>query len=359
MYETQTYEALLERMLDRVTDQMDKREGSIIYDALAPAALELAQMYAELDIQLNLSFADTATGEYLERRTAEYGIQREPATHAVRKGIFYKGDGTRAEVNIGSRLASGDLVYEITARLGAGEYALTCETAGEIGNTATGALLPLDYIAGLAAAELNIVLVPGENAEDDETLRSRYLQAINEQPFGGNISDYKQTINEMEGVGGVKVFPVWKGGGTVKCTIIASNGRRPSTELISRVQTAIDPVVNSGEGIGLAPIGHRVTIAGVEEVVITVSTKLTLEPGATVGQVKLDVNDILAAYVKELTAGWKDQEQIIIRISQLDARIVGVKGIADVTDTTVNGKPANLVLGAEQIAVWGGVGTLE
>lgn len=359
MYEAQTYEALLERMLARVSDQMDKREGSIIYDALAPAAIELAQMYAELDVQTNLSFADTATGEYLERRTAEYGVQRQAASVAVRKGLFYTADGSKAEVPVGSRLANGELIYKVTGRLAAGEYALECETKGEVGNTAVGTLLPLDYIAGLAVATLDAVLVPGEDAENDEALRSRYLQAINEQPFGGNIADYKQTINAMEGVGGVKVFPAWQSGGTVKCTIISSDGRKPSSELITRIQTAIDPEVNKGQGLGLAPIGHRVTIAGVEEVVISVSAKLTLTSGTTIGQVQTDVNEVLSSYIKSLTADWRNQEQIIIRISQLDARILGVKGIADVSNTTINGKAGNITLEAEQIAVWGGVGSLE
>ncbi|MFD1885903.1 baseplate J/gp47 family protein [Paenibacillus wenxiniae] len=359
MYEAQTYEALLERMLARVSDQMDKREGSIIYDALAPAAIELAQMYVELDVQTKLSFADTATGEYLERRTAEYGIQRQTASASVRKGLFYAADGSKTEVPIGSRLASGELIYKVTGRLAVGEYALECETKGEIGNTAVGALLPLDYIAGLAVATLDGVLVPGEDTEHDEALRSRYLQAINEQPFGGNVADYKQTIQAMEGVGGVKVFPAWQGGGTVKCTVISSDGRKPSSELIARIQTAIDPEVNKGQGLGLAPIGHRVTIAGVEEVVITVSAKLTLTPGTTIGQVQADVNEALSSYIKSLTADWRNQEQIIVRVSQLDARMLGVKGVADVSNTTINGQAGNVTLGAEQIAVWGGVGKLE
>lgn len=359
MYEAQTYEVLLERMLDQVSDKLDKREGSIIYDALAPAAIELAQMYTELDIQMNLSFADTASGEYLERRTAEYGINRQAATYAIRKGLFYKGDGSKVDVAIGIRLASGDLIYVVSEKLAVGEYALTCETAGEVGNTATGTLLPLDYIQGLAIAELGEVLVPGENVEDDETLRARYVQAINEQPFGGNVADYKQEINELEGVGGVKVFPAWQGGGTVKCTLIASDGRAPSIELLNRVQTIIDPIVNQGIGIGIAPIGHRVTIAGVQEVSIYISTRLTLDAGTTIGQVQADLNDTLSAYIKELTTSWKNVDQIVIRLSQLDARIIGVRGIADVNDTQINGNATNFTLQPEQIAIWGGVDELE
>ena len=39
-YEDITYEVILQRMLNRVPNNMDKREGSIIYDALAPAEVE-------------------------------------------------------------------------------------------------------------------------------------------------------------------------------------------------------------------------------------------------------------------------------------------------------------------------------
>ena len=39
-----TYEEILQRMLGRVPNTIDKREGSLIYTALAPAAAELIQM---------------------------------------------------------------------------------------------------------------------------------------------------------------------------------------------------------------------------------------------------------------------------------------------------------------------------
>ena len=68
MYEDIIYEDILERMLDHVPDDMDKREGSVIYDALAPAAIELQLMYLELDVILKETFADTASREFLLRR---------------------------------------------------------------------------------------------------------------------------------------------------------------------------------------------------------------------------------------------------------------------------------------------------
>ena len=47
-YEDMTYEVILKRMINRVIDKypnIDYREGSLIYNALSPAALELAIMY--------------------------------------------------------------------------------------------------------------------------------------------------------------------------------------------------------------------------------------------------------------------------------------------------------------------------
>ena len=38
MFEENDFDTLMERMLENVSDELDKREGSVIYDAIAPAA---------------------------------------------------------------------------------------------------------------------------------------------------------------------------------------------------------------------------------------------------------------------------------------------------------------------------------
>lgn len=359
MYDHQTFEAILQRMLDRVNGDVDKRPGSIIYDALAPAAAELAQLYMELDINLNLSFADTATGEYLERRTAEFGINREPATKARRKGLFFTSSEVPMDVPVGSRFSLGDLNYLALSRIAAGQWLLECETVGVVGNQDYGPLLPIDYVEGLARAELADVLVPGEDAETDESLRQRYTSAINEQAFGGNVADYKQEINAINGVGGVKVFPVWNGGGTVKCTIIASDFSPPSPTLVDEVQTQIDPVGNSGQGIGLAPIGHQVTITGAQAVTIDIGATLTLAAGTTIGQVQSDVEEAIRTYLLSLRQAWSDESALIVRTAQIESRILAVPGVVDISGTQLNGGTANVVLTDEQIPIMGTVALNE
>jgi uncharacterized phage protein gp47/JayE len=354
LYEGQTFEAILQRMLDRVPADIDKRPGSVIYDALAPAAAELAQLYAELDINYNLSFADTASGEYLTRRAAEFGVNRRPATKTRRQGMFYGAGDEPIDVPIGSRYGIDGLIYAVVGKVSTGVYVLECETAGTVGNQPFGALLPIEYVAGLVRAELGAVIVPGEDEEDDESLRQRYYAAVNEPAFGGNVADYKLKIGAIEGVGGVKVFPVWQGGGTVKCTIIASDWSAPAPTLVSEVQEAIDPTPQ-GEGYGLAPIGHQVTIAGVQPVTINVETTVTLDAGVIVGQVQGPIEEVIETYLLSLRKDWASQSQLVVRISQIESAILTVPGVIDVTGTALNGAAVNITLGSEEIPTLGTV----
>ena len=58
-----TYEEILRGMLDRAPEDIDKREGSVIYDALAPTAYFLAQQDFQLEHFPDLVFLDTAVGD--------------------------------------------------------------------------------------------------------------------------------------------------------------------------------------------------------------------------------------------------------------------------------------------------------
>lgn len=359
MYEHQTYEAIMKRMLDRVSNKVDKREGSVIYDALAPAAAELAQMYMDLDVNINLSYADTSSGEYLDRRTAEFGVTRHPATPSRRLGKFFDRVGLPMDIPLRSRFSIQDQTYMAVSRQALGEYALECESLGSVGNLYYGALLPIDHVEGLARAELSDVIVPGEDEESDENLRKRYMERVNEQPFGGNVADYKQKIGAIAGVGGVKVYPVWQGGGTLKCTLITSDFQSPSSQFITDVQNVIDPILGKGNGWGLAPIGHTVTIAGTASQPIDVTTTVTLAAGLSPGMIQTEVEQAISEYLYLLRKAWADEEALIVRISQIESRLLTVKGIIDVNGTLLNGQAANIELGIDEIPLLGAVSIHE
>lgn len=345
MFEDVTFEMIMDRMLSKVPGTMDKREGSIIYDALAPAAIELQLIYMQLDIVLQEAFADTASRDSLIRKAAERGLKPEEATFAVVKGEF---SPISIEIPVASRFNLDENNYQVIEKIIDGQYRLRCETAGSDGNR-RGQLIPVEEIEGLETAAITEILIPGEDAEDTEDFRRRYFDSFDSQAFGGNIADYKQKTKTIDGVGGCKVYPVWNGGGTVKLVITDSTSSKPSAELVNVVQSDIDPEVNKGKGYGIAPIGHTVTVAGVDEQTINIQTEIVFSGESTL---ESSINSLRAAvdkYFLSLAETWEDEEKLVVRISQIEYNLLECAEVLDVSATAINGEAANLILGSDEI----------
>lgn len=398
MYEDITYELLLARMLEKAhaaNANLDTREGSLVWLSHAPAAVELQNLYLQLDNILRETFADTASREYLMLRAAERGIVPYSATPAT---LRLQITPPTLELDANTRFSIGACNYGVTDNLGNGAYELTCETAGEIGNAWSGPVLPIDYVEGLESCTITGLLVPGEDEEDTEAFRKRYFDSLNAQAFGGNRADYLEKVNAIPGVGGVKVYRAWNGdikpavllppegtaewiagasapegvkawletihaaaaerqltvGGTVRVVVIDSTFAAPSQALVELVQTTVDPLQNAGEGEGIAPIGHVVKVEGVQETVVDLSFSLSYQKGLDWETVKPYVLSALNAYFKELAKTWAEQgEELIVRISQVESRVLGVTGIQDISGTKINGLEANFSLASDRIPVLG------
>lgn len=347
MYEDKTYETLLREKLAQVALTLDKREGSIIFDAIAPNSLESAMIYVALDTILNETFADTASRDYLILRCAERGIAPYAATPAVGIGEF------NIDVPIGSRFSCDKYDWVVTEKIQAGKFYMTCETPGADPNGYTGTLIPVDYIEGLTTAILNEIYIPGEDEEDTEVLRLRYLNSFSNQSYGFNRAQYIETTEAIPGVGGCKPYRAWNGPGTVKLVITDSNHGVPSPELIETVQTTIDPTQNHGDGIGLAPIDHEVTVEAVTGTTIDVTTKMTYAPGWSLEECQPYIEDALNAYYEELNATWSKENNLIVRISQIEQRLLALPGIVDIAGTALNGSERNVTLDENAIVVKG------
>nr|WP_321152414.1 baseplate J/gp47 family protein [uncultured Acetatifactor sp.] len=401
MYEDTTYEVILQRMLGRVPDKFDKREGSLIWDTHSPTAIELQLLYIELDAILREAYGDTASREFLILRCREKGIRPHEATRAVLRGMFVP-DGLVAP---GERFNIGNVNYVFTGKRAGDEkggWEVECETPGRIGNQFFGQMIPMEYIKGLQSAELTEILVLGEDEEDTEDLRQRYFAAFDEYAFGGNRADYLKKTNSIPGVGRTKITRVWNGnispadmvpkesveewyngiigtltgevrdwlstlfraakekklttGGTVLLTIIDSEFGPASDALIQTVQTAIDPEENAGDGYGIAPIGHVVRVESAKAREIAVKTNLAFEDGYGWGNLQSSIEEAVSTYFLELRKEWADASRLIVRVSQIDTRLLGVQGIIDVQGTTLNGERNNLELGEYEVPVLGGVG---
>ena len=347
-----SFEEIMERTLKRVNTDVDKREGSVIWNAIAPIADELAYFYTLLDAVLEEGFADTAERDYLIRKCKERGIYPTDATYAVLRADF------NMEIPIGNRFNLGDLNYVILEEIEHTEsvwsYQLQCEEAGTEGNSQFGELSAIDFVDTNMEGSITELLIPAEDEEDTEALRKRFLGSFKATAYGGNKAQYKEEILKMSGVGGVKVIPVWNGGGTVKVIIINSNYDKASEVLVSTVQNAVDPTPQ-GTGAGIAPIGHTVTVVSCDEVPIDVSTSCVLEDGYTWDAIKEQVITAFEEYLLEIRKNWEDNDTSVVRISQLENRILGIDGVIDVLNTTINGTDQNFTLEFSEIPVLGEV----
>lgn len=352
MFEEQTEEFILKRMMDNIPDNFDKREGSIIYNALAPCALEVARMYAEMDYFLECTFASpNMPNKFLDLRVGEEGLKRRKATNAIKKGYFYNEKNEPIDIPIGSRFSLDNFNFKAIKKIVNGIYEMKSESIGIESNTLIGQLIPIEYIEGLSTATLGELIIPGQDEETNESLYSRYIEYLNEKPFGGNVADYKIKSKSIDGIGAVKVFPIWNGGGTVKIVFLDSQYNIPTTELVNKLQTALDPVKNQGKGFGLAPVGHIVTVKSADKLDINIKTKLTLKRGVTIGQVKQDIEKSIKDYLLNLRKEWHEEDNVIIRISQIEARILNVDGVADVFNTSINNIEENLSLDPEEVPI--------
>lgn len=330
-YSTQTYERILQRVLQRVDNNLDKREGAVIYDAAAPLSAELVLAYIAMDWTLEQGFAPTAAQEYLERRAAEFGYAPMPATAAVMRGEFSR------DITLGDRFALGEHTYTATERLGDGAYALTCEKPGRMGSAALGDLLPITHIPSLEWARMTAVLTPGTDREELEHFRARFLDRLREPATSGNAYHYKQWALSVPGVGAVRVLPLWAGPGTVKVLVADENRNPADAALLEAVKTYLEEV---------RPIGAAVTVAAPEILEVTVSADVVMAPGTgrTLDQIQEDFFQAAVEYLEGVVFA-----QNYISLSVLGSILMGVIGVREYNNLHLNGKAENLTLDDIQV----------
>lgn len=359
-----TVETLLERMLAAVPDEVDKRPSTVLYANFSAVAFELMELYLKAYYIEQNAFADTADREHLIRIAKPHSLTPYPKTAAKVIGQF------NIELPLGIRFQKDAHFFYISKNLGLqsdGTYhaELTNETLGVLSDDVSGHIIPItisgvaEQIEGLQYARIIKIISRGENEESTEDFRKRYFNASKFKSYGGNIEDYKEMTRAIPGIGGVKVIPIWNGGGTVKLVITDSAYKKPSDEFLREVKRIIDPVEHEGKGFGLAPIDHVVTIVGPTERSVDIALNLVYEDGQNWELLKAQVGKVLEAYFSKIREDWEAQDGIsdviIVRRAYIETYVLGIDGIKDVSFTTLNGKNENAVFDKYELPVLGSV----
>jgi len=337
MYEKYTYEYLLKRALDNVPSDVDKRQGSIIYDALAPTCAELAQMYIELDSILNNFNVQTAFDKYALIRIAEMGIDRKEATPAVVLAQMY--GNFQLEKN--SRFNCDSLNYYYTGEKQENYYKLKCETPGATGNIETGSLTPIENIKGLEKADIVKVFEYGTDIEDMAELKKRYYSKLRNPSTSGNKYDYINWTMEVNGVGACKVFPLANGAGTVKIVICNSEKSTAPESLINDVKKHIE---------ALRPIGATVYVASAEMKKININANVSISNNVTLQNVQDTFKQKVKQYFDDFSFDINK-----VSLSKIQNLLFDTNGVEDYENVKLNNTAGSIMLKDIEIPAVGNI----
>ena len=372
MFEDKSFENILNDMLSYVSDrnpELDVREGSVIYTALAPIALELETAYHEMDMIVTETFLETASKEYLVKHGDQIGLAINEATYGHFEGEF------DVDVEIGSRFNLDEFNYSVIEKLSDPtdedpyyRFELVCESSGTEPNAYLGDLTPITFVNNLSHAKLVEVLIYGEDEEETEAYRYRLQIHVKNPPVDGNVTQYNEWLGNYDGIGKYQTIPCWNGRNTVKLMILNSEDESASEELIREVQDYFDPPSSEinddisdemypqgrGMGNGQAPIGAIITVSTVTEVPVVVTCQLVLKDGYTS---PVGVQEAVNKYIKSTVLNDASIDYMPISAAIYNAE--SVKSVASLTVTLkgttmdINSTPfvSSVALDSEEIAV--------
>ena len=338
LFNEQTYETLIRRILENTSkNNLDIREGSVSFNLLAPLAEELAKAYISMGDILSLAFIEDTYDEYLDKRVNEFGIYRKDGEKAT--GAIRVTGSDNAYITNGTIVTCGDLEYIVLNDIVLPNDNIIYVEAIETGykyNLPAGAIFELkEPQYGIETLVNEADFENGVDAETDEELRERFKYIIQNPRTSGNVNDYKSWALECDGVGRVKVYPLWNGNGTVKVLIIGNDNLPCSTDTINEVKAHIEEE---------RPIGATVTVETPELLELTFDIKIKLDSAYSLDSANEEIENSLKKYIENL------EDEDVIYFKSLS--IVGeLECVDDITEFKINNKQQNITIGDYYIPI--------
>lgn len=373
MFENMTTEKIRNDLLECFPSDIDKREGSIAYDAVAGIAVEMALLYKELEEAYLMTNIETATGEYLDRFASEHGLSRIRAT-PVKYLLNYQGD-----VDLFNLEEPAEFFDEDTRGIfGIEVYSedptkilLVCkETGTEYNSIKSGTIaVPVTNIDDLESAYFGSRIVTAIDDETDDSLRNRIKNKISGPAENGNAAQYKMWCESINGVGRATITPLKYGPNTVQAILLSTEGKPLTQDLIDYVQNYIDPMkpaysvpidnkgtlmkLGSGYGDGIAPLGAHFVAQSAKEFTISISVKAEIKKGIQQSTVSQEIVDAMREYFKDVALHSDTGRNI--SYAKIGSIIIELDNVIDYSSLYVNGGQTKITVPEGSVGVLGGV----
>ena len=339
LFSEQTYETLIKRILENTkANNLDTREGSVSFNLLAPLAEELAKAYISMGDILNMAFIEDTFDEYLDKRVNEFGIYRKDGEKATGAIKVTGSDG--AYISNGTIVTCGDLEYIVLNDILLPDEDVIYVEALEPGykyNLLANSIFELkDKQNGIESLISEFDFENGVDIETDEELRERFKYIIQNPRTSGNVNDYKAWALECDGVGSVKVYPLWKGNGTVKVLIIGNDNLPCSRETLDEVIAHIEEK---------RPIGATVTVETPTLMELAFTINIRLDSAYSLDSAIENIKNVLIEYINNL-----EDDEDVIYIKALSA-IGDLECVNDIIEFKINNKQQNITIGDYHIPI--------
>lgn len=326
------YDELLNRCLSKMPSDLDIREGSFIYTAIAPLCYELAQAYFEFENILNLAFLDTSYGDYLDKLVYIVGIERNSAVKCRKLAEIITNDDI-----IGEKFSCDEYIFTIIENVSQNNYIIEATEYGLEYNSIFGNLYSIMNLTGVSSAKIIENYILATEIEDDEELRERAIERILYKPFGGNIPDYKEKTLLIDGVSEVFVFTANDLGlGNVHLVISGAENTPLSEQICENCSVYFNGTVNLDAN---APIGHSVTVSTIDYVYIDISCKIKINEGENQELVIINAKKQLENYISSLNF-----ENTTVSRMKMISYLLQLDEIYDIDTFFINGSEENFIL---------------
>lgn len=340
---------IAQRMKNDLENPPNRLEGSFAADNIQAVAKELAKYYAYLDWIIDMHFAETATGEFLEKKAVEVGVFRKKETRSTGIATFIGRPNTFIPAGFVIS-TNGNDYYTLNPSYIDKDGQIDIEIASSKKGNGTYAPpnseFTFNVLYGLERVTNAKEIKGGASLETDESLRERTLLKMRYPGTSGNQYHYMHWAMEVDGVGRVKVFPLWDGPGTVKVSILDSIQRPANKDLIEKVRYHID---EGGErrGEALAPIGALLTVSTAKATPLNIRAAIDLEPTTAKNEeiIKEEFKSSLQGFLDAEISYKKDK----LTIAKLIDILYSIEGVADITELSANGSNDVLDLDDEEI----------
>lgn len=342
MFDTVTPESIKRDIASGITE-FDTSEGSFADTLISPIAYKVYETYTKFRTLIDIFFMDTSDGDYVVRRCADYGIDRDMGAKATVNLTFAGTNGAVIPVGMVCGTSDGlnfQTISEATITSGSAVVAAQAEQIGAIYNVPGSSITKIITLVSGVSSVVNVGAASGgADIESIETLKSKWAKRFQGLPGSGNEAFYEVMAESIPGVSKAKAIGCFYGAGTVK-VILRGEG---NTAVDDSIVTAAASLINSEKSFDAT-----VTVVSVEAVSIAVTATVTLADGILLADVQTELSNKISDYY----SAFNTTKVYVTKIAEL---LSSCTGVITYSDLKLNNAVSDITITSAQVPKCGAV----